>query len=236
MHPALKDLLILQDRDVRRVRLENELKRIPLERKAVENGLAQQTAAFEEHQLQARQIESSRKTIELQVASMNESIAKYRNQQMATRKNDEYQALGHEIERFKREVRALEDQELVLMERYEEALKGVEQERAVVAEAKATAKIQLEQLEAKQRALMQQLEEVQASQAEWEQKVEPRYLKQYRRILASKGDVAIVPIEGDDSCGGCHMKLIRATVIDAKKGQEIVTCPNCGRIVFWPEG
>ncbi len=58
------------------------------------------------------------------------------------------------------------------------------------------------------------------------------HLARYRRILKSKKDVAIVPIRGG-ACGGCHMKLTSQTVISARGGEDLTSCENCGRLVYW---
>ena len=56
-----------------------------------------------------------RKKLELDVGTRTESIARLKTQQYQTRKNDEFQALGHEIERYENEIRKIEDEELELM-------------------------------------------------------------------------------------------------------------------------
>ena len=57
-----------------------------------------------------------KKNLELDVGTRNESIARFKTQQYETRKNDEFSAMGREIERYQKEISALEDQELELME------------------------------------------------------------------------------------------------------------------------
>src|SRR5947208_16066573 len=56
-----------------------------------------------------------RKKLELDVGTRAETISRLKTQQYQTRKNDEFQAIGHEIERYENEIRKLEDQELELM-------------------------------------------------------------------------------------------------------------------------
>ena len=57
-----------------------------------------------------------KKSLELDVGTRSESIARLKTQQYETRKNDEFSAMGREIERYQNEISALEDQELELME------------------------------------------------------------------------------------------------------------------------
>ncbi len=35
-----------------------------------------------------------------------------------------------------------------------------------------------------------------------------------------------------DICTGCHMKVTTATAIHARAGKEIVSCEQCGRILY----
>jgi hypothetical protein len=34
-------------------------------------------------------------------------------------------------------------------------------------------------------------------------------------------------------CGGCHMQLSRQLVVTCQADQEIVSCLNCGRILYF---
>ena len=34
-------------------------------------------------------------------------------------------------------------------------------------------------------------------------------------------------------CGGCHMRVPAQIIVSCRAAQEIVTCPNCGRILYY---
>ena len=53
----------------------------------------------------------------------------------------------------------------------------------------------------------------------------------YERVFRSKAGRAGVPLDGDH-CSGCHMKVTPATMRDAKVGSVVVSCEQCGRIVY----
>ena len=63
--------------------------------------------------------EVAMKNLEIEIETRNDSIAKLKIQQYETKKNEEFRAMGTEIERYGNEVRELEDQELELMEKGE---------------------------------------------------------------------------------------------------------------------
>ena len=56
-------------------------------------------------------------------------------------------------------------------------------------------------------------------------------LDRFNRLFASKGDAAVVALE-HEFCTGCHMKVTTATSVRVKGGLEIVSCEQCGRILY----
>ncbi len=234
MNPTVEALLILQERDVRVSALTAELENLPIQIEAVEDDLAVRTAKFDETKVKTRQIEADRKKLDLDVQSKQAAIARYRTQQQTTRKNEEFSALNHEIEHAEKEISALEDQELELMEAYDKGLAVVAQAQKDLAVFQEKAKQKKTDLEKRTAAVTAELTGAKEKQAAAEKTVDEEVLSRYRRILKSKKDVALVPIHGG-SCGGCHMKLTSQTVLSAKGGENLASCENCGRLVYWLE-
>ena len=88
MLEAIEKLLILQDRDLRIERMEEELEQIPLKRSALQGKTSSSQAALEAARKRVMEIESRRKELELEVKSLKARIDKYSNQQLQTKKND----------------------------------------------------------------------------------------------------------------------------------------------------
>ncbi len=125
MLEALEKLLILQDRDHQLRRVRDELARLDPERQALQQRLQTARNAVEQARQHLRQLENQRRQLELEVAGKQQLIERYSQQQLQTRKNDEYQALAQEIERLKTAIRQIEDQELDLMEQAEQTQKEI---------------------------------------------------------------------------------------------------------------
>jgi predicted nucleic acid-binding Zn-ribbon protein len=62
--------------------------------------------------------------------------------------------------------------------------------------------------------------------------VEPRSLARYQRLSSHKGENVVVGI-AHGVCGGCHMKLPVQILVSCQGDQELVSCPNCGRILYY---
>ena len=233
-NPTVEALLVLQERDLRVATLRAELDQLPDQIAAVEEEVARRSAQFDALKQKTRQIEADRKKIDLDVQSKQTAIARYKSQQQQTRKNEEFSALNHEIEHAETEISALEDSELELMEAYDKGLAQVAEAQKELLAFQDKAKHKKAELEKRGAVMSADLVAAEEKQAEAEKTVPEDDLARYRRILKSKKDVAIVPLQ-HGACGGCHMKVTSQTVVSAKGGDALVSCPNCGRLVYWVE-
>jgi predicted nucleic acid-binding Zn-ribbon protein len=229
----LEQLLILQDRQQKIRQIENEIKNLPLQRKHLESQLADTVASLDALKQKARVVEVDRKKLELDVATRNESINRLKTQQYQTRKNDEFQAIGHEIKRYEDEVRKLEDQELELMEQGDKLKADVTSEEKKAATTKDSITRQMNDLGEKFKVLETRMHELSKERKELAEKIDEDLLNRFERLFVSKGDSAVVAVE-HGVCTGCHMKLTTATVKDTEAGKEIVSCEQCGRILYVP--
>jgi predicted nucleic acid-binding Zn-ribbon protein len=231
VNSELEQLLILQDRQQKIRHIQAEIKTLPLEREHLESQLAAGAAGLEALKQKARQVEVQRKNLELDVGTRSESIARLKTQQYQTRKNDEFQAIGHEIERYENEIRKLEDQELELMIETDKLKAEIEANDKSARAAKDTISRQLTDLETKSKALGSQQQELEREREALASKIDADLLDQFERLFNSKGDAAIVAVE-HGVCTGCHMKVTTATASRVKAGREIVNCEQCGRILY----
>jgi hypothetical protein len=231
VHPELEQLLILQDRQQKIKQIQTEVETLPLQKKSLDAQLAASVAGVEMLKQKARKVEMDRKKLELDVGTRTESISRLKTQQYQTRKNDEFQAIGHEIERYENEIRKIEDEELELMIKADKlrADLGVEEKKA--ATVKESIARQTVDLNAKSKTLESRLEELTKERAEIAGKIDEDLLGRFERLFKSKGDAVVVPLE-HEVCTGCHMKVTTQTAHRAKAGKEIVSCENCGRILY----
>lgn len=234
MLPELSKLLQVQERDRQIAGLRRDITRIPQDETAARARLAAHEAAVAKAQDALNRNEVAVKNLELDIATRRDTIAKLKVQQFETRKNEEFRALGHEIERYEGDVTRLEDQELELMEEAE-ALKAnlasarealgrtsgqVDGEIASLAERRAGCEARIADLTTERDALAADLD--------------TDLVDAYERLFANKKDAAVVPLE-HGTCGGCHMKVTSATGHATKAAREITHCENCGRMLYLVE-
>lgn len=234
--PAIESLLILQDRDLKRRGLEAQLKAVPAEIAAVEARIAAEKAAIETAKTELKGLEVKKKAVETEIAAAEQKVAQYKTQQLSIRKNDEYQALGHQIEHTQGQIGDLEGKDLEIMYAIDEARK-----RFSAAEAELKANIsghesKIRNLKERVGNLTAELKTAEVAVAEARTPVgEPR-LRLYDRI-AARNMPAVVAVHAG-KCGGCHLK-VSSEVESAARGKttdpiaQLPTCDQCGRIVYW---
>jgi len=231
VHSELEQLLILQDRDQKIRQIRTEIETVPLRRSSLEAQLAASRASVEGLKQRARQVEIDRKRLELDVGTRTETISRLKTQQYQTRKNEEFRAIGHEIERYENEIRKIEDDELELMVLADKVKADLAEEEKKATAAQNSIARQTADLEEKSKALESQLQGLSKERSELAGKIDEDSLGRFERLFKSKGDAAVVAIE-HGVCTGCHMKVTTATAAQVKAGKEIVSCENCGRILY----
>jgi len=232
MLEAIEKLLVLQDRDRKILRIKAELAHIEPERQTLKGKSSTTQANLEAGKLRAKQIESDRKRLELDVDAKQQQIVKYANQQLQTRKNEEYKALAHEIETCKADINKLEDQQITLMENAEAAQKELVRLNSEATEAKQRADALVAQLGEREKNLQGELAGLLSNREELAGAVDEVARGKYERLLKSKGENVLVGVN-HGVCGGCHMKLPAQTLVACQANQELVTCINCGRILYY---
>ena len=200
--PELEKLLVLQEREQRQMRLNKELAAWPNEMKLLEQRRVEVRAGAEKKRLEAQNAEVERKKLELEAEAHRAKAARYKVQQFETRKNEEFTALGTEIQREEKEVQEIEDRELELMALGEKANKEavVEAEGAKVKEGELAVKE--EELKKKKTELETRLADLMKEIETLALGVEESLLNKYRRIMASKKDVAVVSVEHGRTAAG----------------------------------
>lgn len=96
-----------------------------------------------------------------------------------------------------------------------------------VDEDKKNISSRLEELIAERDALKQKKDK-------YSKDIDPTLLFKFERIVKSKGGGSVA-VKGR-VCQGCHMELPVQFVNTIKKGEEVMFCPYCSRVLYYQEG
>lgn len=228
----LKALLIYQDADLKRHNLETQLAHLPLERARLETKIASANSDLQQEQAALQALELKRKAIDTERLAAEAQVAKYKTQQLAVKKNDEYQALTHEIELTTTKISSLEDDELALMMELDCERTRLDEVKAETARQVALFSKEIEDITARDKN-MQTLHAMQVEELKkYAAAVDPLYLEAYGQAKTRvKKPPCVVPLR-DQQCTGCHIRVSNEVEQATSHGDALVSCPNCGRLVY----
>ena len=231
MQDEVRAFLILQDRDRRLLALAKDLEKLPVDEARAKAKLSGDDTALKKAHQAFLDSELRVKKIELDAETRRTTIRRLKLQQFETRKNEEFQALGHEITRYEKDLDDFETLELEAMEEVDGYRKTMKAAEAVLAQTRSLVEQDIASIHLRHEMVKSDQAEVTTERACLVQNVPQEMLPLYNRLMKAKDGLAIVPLR-DGKCEGCHMKLITSTTIKVQGGKEITQCEECGRILY----
>jgi uncharacterized protein len=233
-HPSLGKLLVLQDRDQRFALLTGQLRQWPLERQATERDIIRERARVSEAENGVKTLEVQRMQLEGQVEDAEERVVKYRTQQLAVKKQDEYDALEKEVATLREKIDAWETEQLDLLDAIDHAQAALARVREEVAGKVATLEAHLRTLDEglRQNEAGVGSAEAELAKAREEAAADVEALRQYDFVRRQVKRFPIIVPLAEGKCQGCHLRVPTDVESAVRKGTEIVRCASCGRILF----
>jgi hypothetical protein len=234
MLAEVRALLILQNRDRRLLALAKDLEKLPQDEARAKTKLAGDEAAVKNAHDALLDCELRLKRLELDAGTRRTTIQRLKIQQFETRKNEEYQALAHEVTRYEKEADDLETRELELMEEMDTLRSAQKAAEAARAHTRTLVEEDLQSITKRRERMEAERAELTAERDQLAAQVPEAILPLYERLMKSKAGLAVAPMH-EGKCGGCHMKLIASTVVAVQTGKEVTRCEDCGRILYVEE-
>jgi predicted nucleic acid-binding Zn-ribbon protein len=231
MLPDIEKLLELQIADKEIRRLQDEVAALPKRVVAIEEKLAGTKAKLDKARATAKTDDANRKKFEAAIQDLQGRISKYRDQSLDVKTNEQYRALLHEIQFAEQEIRINEDRILEVMVNAESRDKDV---KAAEAELKAeTAEIEKEKEEARKITAedRKKLDEWNAKRDGLRKGIDSDLLRQYERVMKFRG-TGLAEVR-DHKCMGCQVMLRPQTYNEVRKGEEIIYCDSCQRVLYF---
>jgi len=230
--PQIEKLLIVQDRDIALQKIEQELTRMPAERARIEAQIQAEQDNIEVASQSLKEKEVQRNELDHEVQAKETNVARFKNQQLEVKKNDEYRALTLQIEQTEADIAQLEEREIGLMLEIDEAKAAFEKEKQVIEARITDARRQIQLLRDREQNLQDSIEAATSALAQSFHGIEPSYLEHYQRVKQlTRRAPYVVPIV-EHKCGGCHLRVSNEVSRDAMNAGEPHFCDQCARMVY----
>jgi predicted nucleic acid-binding Zn-ribbon protein len=229
----LQQLVALQNLDTTIRKLEKDLEAIPQRRAEIETEFDRR--AFEIRALENRLDEAkhNRARLENEVVEQKGRAERAERNLMSSKKQDEYTAAIREADAARKQISTLETQILETMEVLEQTEAALKERAEEIASLNSDREARLKLFDDETRA---QSEQLTASRAERERvsAALPKAMSSlYSRISARIRDGVAVAEARNRSCTACFMSLRPQVMAEIRRGEEVITCDNCGRILYY---
>lgn len=178
------------------------------------------------------QNQKKRRGQESELQDKKEIIEKYKRQLNGVKTNKEYSSLLKEIDETNAKIDFLEEKIIG------EMLSADDIEKEIKAASKKAEEVQAE-LSRKKEVIFQgkdkaeeKLKDLEAEREELLPKIPSDQMKLYKQISRIKNGIVLSPVT-EEFCTMCHMRVRPQMVNELIAGTQIITCENCGRILYY---
>jgi len=235
--PELLTLIQLQDIDVRVFELTDRLEAIPTERRQLEEQFRQQAAEYLGLDDSLSASREQRQRIDEDLGTYETTHEKFKSDLMRVQNTKEYATVIREIDATKKAISALETEALQLMERIEALEKEIADRAPEFAERRAEVDAALAAFDREVEGINGELEALRSKRETIAADVSANMLRVYDRIAQTRKGRAMSEargeIGGNGKCSACNMSLRPQVFSDIRRGDDLIVCDNCNRILFY---
>ncbi len=236
MHPELAALVELQATDVRMDACRDAMSKIPASMEKERQYLAGFEAAVEELRTDVEVSQKKLREAEGGIQSFDQGLRDTRSKQALVKTNEEYRALGLEIEGWQRRISALEDVVLELMDSAPVREERLASARDALEAARTRVHREVRKHEDRQARLERELSALTDKSESLAGGVSGEWLRRYRGLRKTRKGLAVCPVV-NRTCQGCRTAETIKRFLEIRDSQgQIYTCSSCGRILHYEEG
>lgn len=234
MLDALKQILAIQELDIRMIRLMRVKKERSQELQNLKKIKEDLAAKHHDKEREILEIKQLGKLCEAEVEETKQKMKKLESQQHQIKKVEEFNALSQEMAQAERERVNKEQKASDLLDR-------LGQEEELLTSLKETLNLTVENSKELESEIVEAIKKInsegsvlQKEREELASDADPEILMIYERLINNKKDRVVVPIE-NRTCTGCHILVTAQDENLVRKGERLVYCEHCSRIQYWPE-
>lgn len=234
MKEELAKLVDLQITDTRIRELKKAINSADERRAGIEQEFEQHASSIREVQKRRDDLVAERAANEKQIAE-NKSYLERADRNLKHAQNQkEYETAMREIDTLQKQVGTLETKVVELMGSIEEVEKELESRAEEINTLDAKRDEAFSAFDAETAANRAELEEVSSKRGEVFDTLPAQLASVYDRLAQRSRDGIAVAEVVNGSCSACNMSLRPQMNVEVKRGDKIITCENCARILYIP--
>ena len=235
MKEILKQLVDLQRKDSLILEKRRFIDKVPKRIFDVDEPLKQAKLELETIKKKHEAVSKKKREKEIALSEAQEKIRKMKARASDIKTNKEYQAYQKEIETSEKEIYAIEDHVLQLMEEIDAVSREQKEKETVVNAEIEKMHAFKKELDAEVTKYEKELATLKEDRAGLISQIAPDVYATYKTLLLDSGDGVAVTTASDELCSGCDMHIPPQLYVEIRKNEEIIQCPQCYRILYASE-
>lgn len=232
MNPDLVKLIELHELDSRLLQISNALSQIPSEKQRLEEEFNSSISHFNQLKLDLCNLEERQKILEAQLKELIEQQEKFKTDLMKVKNEREYTTCLREIDTVKKSIQQVETELLDSAEKIEKIKTEVDARTPEIEERRRVIDERLREFEERLEEEQRLIDSLNAERNQVASTISRSVYTNYERIARLRGGQGLAEAV-NSSCSACCMTIRPQVLSTIRRGEEIVTCENCSRILFY---
>jgi len=231
MNKYLKELVDLNkyDKELEKlIPVEEDIKR-PLTR--LEKKIKSLTTRLETLTDEIKNLILKKSKNELLISELKEKLDQIAQKSAKVKTMKEAKALSLEEELAKEQIESANDEIAKFEKIVEDKKEEQKEDKKEIESLEAQSVIVQAEIQDKLDKLEKQKETIYKNKESLVKEMDSNIYKFYEKIKKWAGNSAVSPVK-KHACMGCFIKVNDKTYADVIKGEEIITCPHCGRVLY----
>lgn len=231
MKQALEQISALQDLNRQIEQLQHDAEMLSIDVHNLERQLEEKKHRSEQAHQQRRDALRQADAVQMKISEAEAEIARLKGQLNVTRNQKEYDAMRHAILSRQADIQKWEDDGLALLQTADELAKDqarLAEEARRAQEDLTTRRVQVGEQQAE---LDRRMAELREARDGIRREINPNVLSAYERLTSHHRSRALAEVQ-DRICQGCYTRITKQTENLLMRGDEIVYCHSCGRMLM----
>jgi len=225
-------LISLQECDSHLVKLSGKKLKLPEQIKKMEDEFQAYKEGVESNKRKFDELKAQRADCEGKIKKLNDAMVKTREKMLEVKNNKEYQAMLKEIETSEKARGDIEGQIIALMDEMDKLSVLVKKDEETLKQAQI-------KHDAEKKVIEDDLSAIDADAVNWTEKrnglqkeIPADLLTRYERVRKRNNGIGVISV-WKEVCNGCRMKIPPHLYNELQRSNELFSCPNCNRIIYF---
>jgi len=227
-------LIKLQECDSQLVKLSAKRKKLPDDIDKLDKEFSSFKEGIEKNKIKYDELKARHTESENKIKKLDESMVKTKERMLEVKNNKEYQAMLKEIGIAESSRGDIETLIISILEELDKL-------SILVKKDDETLKQSRNKYEQEKKIIEDDLNTIDADVVDWEKKridlqksVSDDLLARYEKIKKRNKGVGVISV-WKAVCNGCHMNIPPQLYNELQKSNELLSCPNCNRIIYFQD-